>query len=29
LTDITGYITYPTNLKARQRDRLCLNLFNS
>jgi hypothetical protein len=28
LIDITGYITYPTNLEATQ-DKLCLNLFNS
>ena len=29
LIDITGYITYPTNLEAKQQDILCLNLFNS
>jgi hypothetical protein len=29
LTDITGYITYPTNIEAKQQDRLCVNLFNS
>jgi|SRR5687768_12795664 hypothetical protein len=28
LTDITCYITYPTNLEAKQQDILCLNLFN-
>jgi hypothetical protein len=29
LTDITGCITYPTNLEAKQQDRLYLSLFNS